>query len=169
MVITSLHFHNKVWSCKNQGATLSVRVLKEGEYALSYEKKGTLLTCNMQGEKAKRLANKLKALHLQTWESDYFAPVLDGEDWELTATFACGSQKTVRGMNGYPPNWQDFLALYFWIAQTCEEAQNREEPQIVSADDCNDFDMWELEKKFTLLDRKTLAQMTGTGTGLKRK
>ncbi|MBR2616683.1 MAG: hypothetical protein IKC56_00400 [Clostridia bacterium] len=159
MVITSLHFQNKVWACKNQGATLSIRALEGGEYALSYEKKGKALTCNVQGEKAKRLASKLRALHLQTWESDYFAPVLDGEDWELTATFACGSQKTVRGMNGYPQNWQDFLVLYFWVAQACEETQNTDCGQTVSAHDYDDFDMWELEKKFTLLDRKTLAQI----------
>ena len=55
---------------------------------------------------------KLSLLEIENWEENYFAPVLDGEDWELKIYFL-GDKKCLSktGSNAYPSNFDELCDL----------------------------------------------------------
>lgn len=55
---------------------------------------------------------KLSLLKIENWEDEYFAPVLDGEDWELKIYFL-GDKKCLSktGSNAYPSNFNELCNL----------------------------------------------------------
>ena len=55
-----------------------------------------------------------EALKVHTWQSSYFAPILDGTQWELTYE-TNGRTYRIDGSNAYPQQWErfmDFLTLF---------------------------------------------------------
>ena len=70
---------------------------------------------------------KLKALlaacDFDAWQSEYFAPVLDGTRWHLTIRRADGRIKESDGMNAYPEGWEPFAALCDCCAELSAPAQ----------------------------------------------
>lgn len=55
---------------------------------------------------------KLSLLKIENWEDEYFAPALDGEDWELKIYFL-GDKKCLSktGSNAYPSNFNELCNL----------------------------------------------------------
>ena len=169
MKIKKLRFENHVLLGVNQGAIIYICKNKDGSYYVSYEKNGKKLECKIVGEKIEKLEKKLANLNIHTWGDEYHEDVCDGETWKIDVAFANNEEKTIQGFNGYPDNWKQFLYLYYWVAQCCEETEVVDVSKPVSMDDDTAYDWWELDKKFELLDQETISKMTGTGSGLKRK
>ena len=165
MEIKKLRFKNRVWQCMNQGAKICVCKNADGSYHASYEKNGKNLTCLIKGEDVEVLEEKLTALNIHTWKTEYYEPVCDGETWSIEVTFTNNEEKSIQGSNGYPENWKEFLYLYYWVAQCCEDAEDGDR-QSVNVSRLTDYDIWELDRKFELLDSETASAMTGTGSEL---
>lgn len=55
---------------------------------------------------------ELSLLEIENWEENYFAPALDGEDWELKIYFF-GDKKCLSktGSNAYPSNFDELCDL----------------------------------------------------------
>ena len=155
MEIKELRFKNHVWGCMNQGATICICKNGNCNYTVSYEKNGKKLECQLIENKAQELEKKLNSLNIHTWEID--------------VVFVDNEEKNIQGFNGYPKNWKQFLYLYYWVAQCCNETEVVDVSKPINTDNMTAYDEWELDKKFELLDKETILQMTGTGSGLKRK
>ena len=54
----------------------------------------------------------LENLHVGEWKKKYFAPVLDGMQWELKLKFSSGNTKTYFGSNAYPFSFWDMIGLF---------------------------------------------------------
>ena len=53
----------------------------------------------------------LTACNFENWQTDYYKPVLDGTTWTLEIEDENGNIRTSTGCNGYPEEWEKFLAL----------------------------------------------------------
>lgn len=84
-------------------------ILKKTSSKFGKEKEN--LTKNM-GLTKDEFINKLSLLEIENWEENYFAPVLDGEDWELQISFL-GDKKCLSkmGSNAYPSNFDELCDL----------------------------------------------------------
>ena len=169
MKIKKLRFENHVWECMNQGAIICICKNEDGSYYVSYEKNGKKLECKIISDRVEKLEKKLANLNIHTWEDEYHEDVCDGETWKIDVVFVNNEEKAIQGFNGYPDNWKQFLYLYYWVAQCCEENEVIDVSKPVNTDNDTAYDWWELDKKFELLDQETISKMTGTGSGLKRK
>ena len=175
MKIKKLRFENHVWECMNQGAIICVCKNDNYSYSVSYEKNGKKLECQLTGDKIQKLEKKLNDLNIHAWENvynetvnEYHETYMDGETWEIDVVFVNNEEKNIQGFNGYPKNWKQFLYLYYWVAQCCEETEVVDVSKPVNTDNDTAYDWWELDKKFELLDQETISKMTGTGSGLKK-
>lgn len=69
------------------------------------------LTKNM-GLTKDEFIKKLSLIKIENWEDDYFAPVLDGEDWELKMSFLGDTKCLIKmGANAYPSNFNELCDL----------------------------------------------------------
>ncbi len=168
MEIKKLRYENHVWQCMNQGATICICKNEDCSYSVSYEKNGKKLECQLIGDKIQKLEKKLNNLNIHTWEKEYHEPVLDGETWKIDVVFVNNKEKNIQGFNGYPKNWKQFLYLYYWVAQCCEETEIEDASESLNTANDTEYDWWELDRKFELLDQETISKMTGTGSGLKK-
>ena len=169
MEIKKLRFENHVWRCMNQGARIDICKNEDCSYSVSYEKNGKKLECQLIGDNIQKLEKILNNLNIHTWDDEYYEPVMDGETWEIDVVFVSNEEKIIHGYNGFPKNWKHFLYLYYWVAQRCEETEVVDASKPISTENMTAYDCWELDKKFELLDQETISNMTGTGSGLKRK
>ena len=165
MEILKLQFENHVWQCRNQGAIICISKNENNGYFVSYEKNDNKLECHLIGEQVLELEKRLEELNIDTWKNEYHEPVLDGETWEMTVKFVDGREKSIQSFNGYPKNWKNFLCLYYWIAQCCKDAEPIDNLESIVINN-SAYDIWELDKKFELLDQETISNMTGTGSRL---
>lgn len=60
---------------------------------LKYEKE-------ISSESIEIFKSKLNKLNFITWQTEYYNPVLDGEDWEIDITFNSSVRKKIVGLNG---------------------------------------------------------------------
>ncbi|AKP67427.1 hypothetical protein [Companilactobacillus ginsenosidimutans] len=62
------------------------------------------------------MSNKLNALHMEYWsEDEYFSPVVDGEQWNLTINWSDNSITKIHGSNAYPVNFEELRGLFIDI------------------------------------------------------
>ena len=61
---------------------------------------------------------KMDKINVWEWQKDYFNPVLDGTQWELTIQANGRGKIKVFGSNAYPDNFQSFLNAVNLIANT---------------------------------------------------
>lgn len=56
--------------------------------------------------------DKLSKIHIEEWEKKYYAPVLDGIQWDLGICYD-GSKEPVQiyGSNAYPDNFKELVEL----------------------------------------------------------
>ncbi len=74
----------------------------------------TIKNCVAPLLKPHQIFSLWEALKVHTWQSSYFAPILDGTQWELTYE-TNGKTYRVDGSNAYPLQWEkfiDFLTLF---------------------------------------------------------
>ena len=74
-----------------------------------------------------KLEELLSACNFPAWREAYDKPVLDGTHWRLEIHGTDGSVRRSDGMNGYPDEWQAFMAVCDYCADIAgfEPDENR--------------------------------------------
>lgn len=61
----------------------------------------------------------LQNLYISEWKKRYFAPVLDGTQWELSLFFKNGRKKCYYGSNAFPFGYEELKELFeTWVVPT---------------------------------------------------
>lgn len=79
-------------------------------------------------EKARKISKSdviegLKDLYIGEWRRKYFAPVLDGTQWELTLYFYSDRKKTYYGSNAYPFSYEKLKEFFYDLAIESENCE----------------------------------------------
>ena len=61
-----------------------------------------------------------ETLSVNSWADEYFEPVCDGTQWELTYREEGKKTRHISGSNGYPPQWNQFIK---WLDALMPEMQ----------------------------------------------
>lgn len=61
-----------------------------------------------------------ESLAVNSWADEYFEPVCDGTQWELTYREEGKKTRCISGSNGYPPQWEQFIE---WLDALMPEMQ----------------------------------------------
>ena len=70
----------------------------------------------------RKLEGLLAACDFPAWRGEYYRPVLDGVHWHLELRKKDGEVRVFDGMNDYPEEWQDFMALCAYCAEIARQA-----------------------------------------------
>ena len=123
MEIKKLSFSSSIWA--NFDKNLNVKICKINgkntvvEYFKGVEEKATFI---LSGKNLQYFNDKLCELKLEKWDCEYYDyTILDGEEWQIEVMFSNGKKNIIKGMNGYPKNWNAFLELIKWLERVYEE------------------------------------------------
>ncbi len=61
-----------------------------------------------------------EALDVNSWADEYYEPVFDGTQWELTYREEGKKTRHISGSNGYPTQWKQFIE---WLDALMPEMQ----------------------------------------------
>ncbi|MCQ2472426.1 MAG: hypothetical protein MJ147_10375 [Clostridia bacterium] len=57
--------------------------------------------------------SELEKINISGWQDEYYAPVLDGESWNLKYYTTDKKVKTIYGANAYPDEYDDLMKLLY--------------------------------------------------------
>ena len=72
-----------------------------------------------------KLQDLLAKCNFSAWREQYEKPVLDGTSWHLEIQYADGRTMESNGLNDYPDEWRDFMAVWRYCKRITEIASMR--------------------------------------------
>lgn len=72
-----------------------------------------------------KLQSLLAKCNFSAWREEYAKPVLDGTSWHLEIQYADGRTMESNGLNDYPDEWQNFMAMWKYCKRITEIASMR--------------------------------------------
>ena len=72
-----------------------------------------------------KLQSLLAKCNFSAWRENYEKPVLDGTSWHLEIQYADGRSMESNGLNDYPDEWRNFMAMWRFCKRITEIASMR--------------------------------------------
>lgn len=116
MKIKKLSFNSTVWGRADKAVSFKMNRIDAENAVIEYSKGGCLkLKFILSGDDLLAFNQRFKKANLEKWENTYTELVLDGEEWDIQLEFSNRSKREIVGLNGYPKDWNCFLALVEWV------------------------------------------------------
>jgi ADP-ribosylglycohydrolase len=101
---------------KTDGAELTETIYPDSQEVTKVQRK----TRYYSQDEAELLQKRFAAVHTEYWTADYYAPVCDGEQWNLTVRYSDRTVFECNGSNAYPEGWNNLLD-FFGIEHTDQD------------------------------------------------
>ena len=72
-----------------------------------------------------KLQSLLAKCNFSAWREKYEKPALDGTHWHLEIQYANGRTMESNGLNDYPDEWRNFMAMWRYCKRITEIASTR--------------------------------------------
>ena len=118
--------------------TFSANTWPLKRWALTIEEEKNSVICEIGDERKVKTAHsvnlvdywpKLQSLlarcKFSAWRENYEKPVLDGTSWHLEIQYADGRSMESNGLNDYPDEWRNFMAMWRFCKRITEIASMR--------------------------------------------
>ena len=118
--------------------TFSANTWPLKRWGLTIEEEKNSVICEIRDERKVKTAHsvnlvdnwaKLQSLlakcNFSAWREQYERPALDGTHWHLEIQYADGRTMESNGLNDYPDEWRDFMAVWRYCKRITEIASMR--------------------------------------------
>ena len=124
MAISKLTFSANTWPLKRWGLTIEEEKNSVICEIRDERKVKTAHSVNLVDNWAK-LQSLLAKCNFSAWREQYERPALDGTHWHLEIQYADGRTMESNGLNDYPDEWRNFMAVWRFCKRITEIASMR--------------------------------------------
>ena len=124
MAISKLTFSANTWPLKRWGLTIEEEKNSVICEIRDERKVKTAHSVNLVDNWAK-LQDLLAKSNFSAWREKYEGPALDGTHWHLEIQYADGRTMESNGLNDYPDEWRNFMAVWRYCKRITEIASTR--------------------------------------------